>query len=111
MKWHYNMYHNDLLLRCLGKHEAMLAMAEVYEGICGAHQAGVKMRWMIRRHGFYWPTILTDCIKYAKGCQACQKHGLIQYVPVVPLNPIVKPWPFRGWAIDLIGKVYPPSNK
>ena len=107
----YKKGQDDLLLRCLGKHEAMLAMAEVHEGICGAHQAGVKMRWMIRRHDFYWPTILTYCIKYAKGCQACQKHGPVQHVPAVPLNPIVKPWSFKGWVIDLISKVYLPSNK
>ena len=48
----YKKGQDGLLLRCLEKHEAMLAMAEVHEGICGAHQAGVKMRWMIRRHGF-----------------------------------------------------------
>ena len=27
------------------------------------------------------------------------------------MNPIIKPWPFRGWAIDLIGQIYPPSSK
>ncbi|GKV33403.1 hypothetical protein SLEP1_g41922 [Rubroshorea leprosula] len=34
-----------------------------------------------------------------------------QRVPASELHPIVKPWPFRGWAIDLIGKVYPPSTR
>jgi hypothetical protein len=27
------------------------------------------------------------------------------------MNPIIKPWPFIGWAIDLIGQIYPPSSK
>ena len=27
------------------------------------------------------------------------------------LHSIVKPWSFRGWAIDLIGKIYPASSK
>ena len=27
------------------------------------------------------------------------------------MNPIIKPWSFRGWGIDLIGQIYPPSNK
>ncbi|CAL2258216.1 unnamed protein product [Prunus armeniaca] len=27
------------------------------------------------------------------------------------MNPVVKPWPFRGWAMDLIGKIYPASSK
>ncbi|XP_070667982.1 uncharacterized protein [Malus domestica] len=33
-----------LLLKCLGQEESMRVMAEVHEGICGAHQAGTKMR-------------------------------------------------------------------
>jgi hypothetical protein len=27
------------------------------------------------------------------------------------LKPIIKPWPFRGWGIDLIGQINPPSSK
>ena len=27
------------------------------------------------------------------------------------MNPIIMPWPFRGWGIDLIGQIYPPSSK
>jgi hypothetical protein len=27
------------------------------------------------------------------------------------LNPIIKPWPFRGWGIDLIGQINPLSSK
>jgi len=27
------------------------------------------------------------------------------------MNPIIKPSPFWGWAIDLIGQIYPPSSK
>jgi hypothetical protein len=27
------------------------------------------------------------------------------------MNLIVKPWPFRGWGMDMIGKINPPSSK
>ena len=27
------------------------------------------------------------------------------------MNPIIKPWPFRGWGVDLIGQIFPPSSK
>ena len=27
------------------------------------------------------------------------------------LYSIMKPWPFRGWAMDLIRKIYPASSK
>ncbi|CAL2277698.1 unnamed protein product [Prunus armeniaca] len=102
---------DDLLMKCLGKKEQLVAMTEVHEGICGAHQAGIKMRWLLRRHGYYWPTILKDCIEYAKGCKDCQRHGPIQHVPAGPMNPIVKAWPFKGWAMDVIGQIYPKSSK
>jgi hypothetical protein len=55
--------------------------------------------------------MLEDCFEYYKGCQDCQKFGNIQRVPASALNPIVKPWPFRGWGIDLIGQINPPSSK
>ena len=37
---------DELLLKCLGQEESMGVMAEVHEGICEAHQAGTKMRWL-----------------------------------------------------------------
>ena len=102
---------DDLLLRCIDGIEVLRVMAEVHEGICGAHQSGLKMRWLIRRYGYYWPSILEDCIKFSRGCQACQLHGPIQYAPADSYHPVVKPWPFRGWAMDLMGQITPPSSK
>ncbi|XP_020417993.1 uncharacterized protein LOC109948703 [Prunus persica] len=119
MALNYLMWNGDLvqkskdevLPRCLGKKEYMKVMGETHEGICGAHQGGRKMCWLIRRYGYFWPTMMKDCIDYSKGCEACERHGPIQQAPSVPMNPVVKPWPFRGWAMDLIGKIYPASSK
>jgi len=97
-----------VLLKCLGDDESRSLMGEIHEGVCGAHQSTFKMKWMIRRNGYYWPTILEDSFKYFKGCQ---KFGNIQRAPTTAMNPIIKPWPFRGWAIDLISQIYPPSSK
>jgi hypothetical protein len=72
------LYHqtiNDVLLKCLGPDDAILAMDEVHEGICGTHQSTLKMKWLLRRSGFYWPNMITDCFKYYKACQVCQKFG------------------------------------
>jgi len=52
---------------------------------------------------------LKDCINYAKSCEGCQKHGPIKHVPASELHLITKPWPFRGWTLDLIGQIHPPS--
>nr|KYP61955.1 Pro-Pol polyprotein [Cajanus cajan] len=58
-----------------------------------------------------WATMIKDCIEFAKSCEECQKHGPIQKVPASELHSIIKPWPFRGWAIDIIGQIHPPSSK
>jgi hypothetical protein len=70
----YRRTGNDILL-CLGLGDAILAMAEVHEGICGTHQSAPKMKWLLQRSGFYLPNMIADCFKYYKGCQVCQKFG------------------------------------
>jgi ribonuclease HI len=100
-----------LLLKCLEPIEPNQLLHEVHEGTCGTHQSAHKMKWLIRRSGYYWPTMLEDCFKYYKGCQAYQRFGKIQMVAASVMNPIVKPWPFRGWGMDMIGKINPPFSK
>jgi hypothetical protein len=70
-----------LLLKCLGPVESNRLLHEVHEGTCGTHQSAHKMKRLIRRLGYNWPTMLEDYFKYYKGCQACQRFGKIQMVP------------------------------
>jgi hypothetical protein len=73
-----NMFYRTLeglLLKCLGPTEVNRLLHEVHEGACGTHQSAHKMKWLIRQSGYYWPTMLEDCFKYYKGCQACQRFG------------------------------------
>ncbi|XP_050889370.1 uncharacterized protein LOC127094596 [Lathyrus oleraceus] len=76
-----------ILLKCLGESEAYLALSSVHSGACGAHQAGHKMKWLLFRYGMYWPTMLKDCIEFAKGCQECQIHAGTQHAPHVGKKP------------------------
>ena len=55
--------------------------------------------------------MLFDCFKYYKGCEECQRFGDLQLVPTALMHSIIKPWPFRGWGLDLIGQINPPSSK
>ena len=67
----YRRTTEDLLLKCLGSDQARVAMGEVHEGICGMHQSVPKMKWLLRRASFYWPTMMADCFCYYKGCEEC----------------------------------------
>jgi len=75
---------DGVLLKCIDKED------------CGSHQSANKMKWLIRRNGYFWPTMLEDCFTNYRGCQECQKFGSMQRVPALAMNPIIKPWPFRG---------------
>jgi hypothetical protein len=44
---------DGVLLKCLGGDQAKEAVREVHDGICGAHQSAHKMKWLLRRAGFY----------------------------------------------------------
>jgi hypothetical protein len=80
-----------LLLKCLGLDQSKIAMGEVHEGIYGTHQSAHKMKWLLRRAGFYWPAMLNDCFRYYRGCESCQKFGDVQLAPAAMLHRIIKP--------------------
>jgi ribonuclease HI len=82
---------DGVLLKCLSVDQAKVAIGEVHERICGTHQSAHKMKWLLRRAGYFWPTMLEDCFRYYKGCQDCQKFGAIQRAPASAMNPIIKP--------------------
>jgi len=68
---------DGVVLKCLNQEEVMVLMGKI---LC-AHQSAHKMKWMIRRAGYFWPTILEDCFKYYKGCQECQTFEDIKKSP------------------------------
>ena len=71
---------DGVLLRCLDKEEAKVLMGEIHEDVCGSHQSAYKMKWVIRRNGYFWPTMLEDSsfiIKVVKGVrnlEMCREH-------------------------------------
>ena len=67
----YRRTAEDLLLKCLDLDQANVAMDEVHEDICGTHQSAPKMKWFLRRAGFYWPSMISDCFRYHKECEEC----------------------------------------
>jgi hypothetical protein len=54
---------------------------------------------------------MDDCVKYQKGCEACQMFRNIQLAHAGVMNSIVKPWSFRGWGLDFIDEIRPRSSK
>ncbi|XP_019184806.1 PREDICTED: uncharacterized protein LOC109179766 [Ipomoea nil] len=56
------------LLKCLRKPEAERLMDEAHRGICAAHQGAHTLARKLVVQGFYWPTMMRDCIGWIAKC-------------------------------------------
>ncbi|GJZ29109.1 reverse transcriptase domain-containing protein [Tanacetum coccineum] len=55
------------------------------------------------RIGYYWPTMHKDARKLIQACQDCQVHKPVPRNPQQRLSPIISPWSFYKWGIDIAG--------
>ncbi|XP_070005835.1 uncharacterized protein [Nicotiana sylvestris] len=53
--------------------------------------------------GYYWPTMVKDCLDYARRGKDFQFHANFIYQPPEVLHPTVASWPFDAWGLDVIG--------
>ncbi|GAA0186435.1 hypothetical protein LIER_33723 [Lithospermum erythrorhizon] len=90
----------EILLQCLSKVEAAQAMSEAHSGVCRAHQSGAKLQ--IKRMGYYWPTMVKDCMDYAQPCKPCQFHANFIHQQPESLHPTTVSWPFDSWGMDMV---------
>ncbi|XP_020081405.1 uncharacterized protein LOC109705053 [Ananas comosus] len=107
----YRRSYDQLWLKCLSPNEIKQVMHEVHSGVCGAHQSGPKMRLKIKHLGYYWPTMIQDCMMYARKCHQCQIHGDFIHRHPNPLHPTIASWPFDMWGTDVIGPINPLSSR
>ncbi|CAL8085976.1 unnamed protein product [Prunus armeniaca] len=82
-------------LKCLTREQGDYILREVHNGVCGDHSGS--------RQGYFWPTLHQDANMLVKKCDKCQQFGSVPHVPAEPLSPIISPWPYAQWGLDLIG--------
>ncbi|KAG7568055.1 Ribonuclease H-like superfamily [Arabidopsis thaliana x Arabidopsis arenosa] len=85
---------SDPYLLCIFGPEVEIVTSEVHEGLCGSHSSGRAMAFKIKRLGYFWPTMISDCIDYAKRCKKCQMHAPLIHQPSEFLSSISAPYPF-----------------
>ena len=90
-------------LRCLSHDKADYVMKEVNEGICGNHSGARSLVHKLIRAGYCWPTMLKDAQAYVKTCDKCQRFSNLIRQPSEELTPMMAPWPFAQWGLDIMG--------
>ncbi|KAG7588764.1 Integrase catalytic core [Arabidopsis suecica] len=91
---------------CIFRPEVEIVTSEVHEGLCGSHSSGQAMAFKIKRLGYFWPTMISDCIDYAKRCKKCQMHAPLIHQPSEILSSISAPYPFMRWSMDIVGPMH-----
>ncbi|KAK9011583.1 hypothetical protein V6N11_044430 [Hibiscus sabdariffa] len=106
----YKRGSDQILMRCVNAKEAQQIIEEVHEGICGTHPNGFTMARRIMRFRYYWSTMESDCINYARKCHKCQIYANKLHTPPQPLHVMTSPWPFSTWGMDVIGPIFPKAS-
>ncbi|KAG7557031.1 Reverse transcriptase domain [Arabidopsis suecica] len=97
---------SDPYLLCIFGPEVEIVTSEVHEGLCGSHSSGRAMAFKIKQLGYFWPTMISDCIDYAKRCKKCQMHAPLIHQPSEILSSISAPYPFMRWSMDIVGPMH-----
>ncbi|XP_024005004.1 uncharacterized protein LOC112082136 [Eutrema salsugineum] len=94
---------SGVLLTCVHGNDIMEVMQKIHEGEGGNHSGARSLAFKIKKAGYYWPTMLSDCEKYTARCEKCQRHGPMINLPTELLMTSTAPYPFMRWEMDIIG--------
>ncbi|KAG7559308.1 Ribonuclease H domain [Arabidopsis thaliana x Arabidopsis arenosa] len=106
-KWRFS----GPLLICVEGNEARRVMEEIHGGSCGNHSGGRALAIKIKRHRYFWPTMVKDCEKFSQRCDKCQRHAPTIHQPAELLSSITSPYPFMRWSMDIIGPLHNSKQK
>ena len=59
------------LLKCVDLIEGNYILLEIHEGVCGNHSGGQLLAHKVLRQGYFWPTLRTDVMIFARKCDKC----------------------------------------
>ena len=90
-------------LRCLAPDEANYVLREVHEGACGNHSGARSVVHKVIRARYSWPNMQADAKAYVKVCDQCQRFSNVPRQPSEYLTPMMAPWPFAQWGLDILG--------
>nr|GEX34187.1 reverse transcriptase domain-containing protein [Tanacetum cinerariifolium] len=76
-------------------------MREIHEGSCSMHTGPRSVVAKAIQLGYYWPTMHKDARDMIRKCSDCQIHRPVERHPQQSLTPIMAPWPFYKWRIDI----------
>jgi hypothetical protein len=91
----------DFILRQYLTHEeAKLVLNDYHTKACGGHFSGLETTQNILRVGYFWPTLIKDCIESVKKFHPCQIFSQKMRAHPTPMFIFIIVGPFTKWGID-----------
>ena len=84
-----------------GEEETMQALQKAQLRVCRSHNSAPKLYFRVKRMGYYWPTMVKDCLAYAQRWNTCQFHANFIHHPPKVLHPTIASWSFDAWELDV----------
>jgi hypothetical protein len=89
-----------ILRRCLTHEDAIIVLNDFHIGACGGHLSGLETAQKILRAGYFWLTLIKDCIESVKKCHPCQVFSQKMRAHPAPMFLVITVGPFTKWGID-----------
>ena len=89
-------------LRCLTPDEFHYILRDVHEGAHGNHSRAKSLIHKIVHAGYYWPSMQVGAKAYVKAYDKCQCYSNVPRRPSKYPTPMVAPWPFAQWGLDIL---------
>ncbi|PKI41854.1 hypothetical protein CRG98_037759, partial [Punica granatum] len=106
----YRRSFDATLLRCVDENETQRLMEEVHEGSCGPRMNGIMLAKKLMRLGYFGSTMEIDCVKACLALPPMPSLHQPIKAPTNELHPIVAPWPFSMWGINMIDPIPPKAS-
>jgi hypothetical protein len=91
---------DSILCRCLTHEEVEIVLNNCHIGACGGHMSRLETTQKILRAGYFWPTLIKDCVELVKKCHPCQIFSRKMRAHPTPMFPVITIGPFTKWGID-----------
>jgi hypothetical protein len=88
-----------ILHQCLTHEEAIFVLNDCHTRDFGDHLSRLVIDQNILRAGYFWLTLIKDCIKSVKNCHLCQIFSWKMRAHPAPMFPVIIVGPFTKWGI------------
>jgi hypothetical protein len=62
-------------MKCVSTKEGQDLIVDIHTGECGNHAVPKTLVTKAYKHGFWWPTAVSDAEELVKRCEVCQFFG------------------------------------